>query len=68
MTEDEVLAMLRKACDRAGSQQAFAALHEITPAYVSDVLRKKRTLGPAILNALGLEVSSVVSTYRRIRK
>ena len=32
----------------------WAARHSISPAYVSDVLRKKRNPGPSILKALNL--------------
>lgn len=55
MTEDEVIERLRVACQNAGGQKAFAQLHNFTPAYVSDVLRGKRSPADRILAAIGLE-------------
>lgn len=68
MTEDEVRQMLRAACDKAGSQMAWANKHRITPAYVSDALAGKRHFGPRILAALGIEVAGSITTYRRIKR
>lgn len=67
MTEDEVRQMLRAACTKAGSQAAWATKHGITAAYVSDVLAGKRTFGPKVLEALGLEAIRTV-VYRKARK
>jgi hypothetical protein len=64
MTLQQVLALLRKECDKAGSQKAWASAHGVTGAYVSDVLKGNRDPGESILNALGLEL---VKDYRRIK-
>ena len=59
MTLDDVRKLLRKACESAGSQQAWAEANKISPAYVSDVLVERREPGPAILDALGLKATTV---------
>lgn len=51
---EEVLSILDKAVDDAGSQEAFAKQHGFTSAYVSMVRRKKRSPGLPILSALGI--------------
>lgn len=50
----DVFGMLRKACRDAGGQSAWADLHGVSPAYVSDVLNARREPGEKILVALGL--------------
>jgi DNA-binding transcriptional regulator YdaS (Cro superfamily) len=37
------------------SQAAWARSHNLSPAYVSDVINGRREPGPAILEALGIE-------------
>ncbi len=54
MTVDEVLTLLRAKCAEVGSQIAWADKHNLSGAYVSDVLRGGRKPGKAILDALGL--------------
>jgi hypothetical protein len=68
MTVDEVRAALRKACEKAGSLRAWARSRGVSPAYVSDVLLGQRAPGPAILEALGLEVERTEKTVYRRRK
>jgi len=41
-------------CKKAGSQKAWAELHDLGPTYVNDVLLQRRVPGKAILAALGL--------------
>ena len=64
MMLDQVRALLRRECDKAGNQAAWAKAHGVSPAYVSDVLVGRREPGDAILRALGLER---VVTYRRTK-
>ena len=59
MTEDDVRKLLRKACDTAGSQQAWANANNVSAPYVSDVLCQRREPGPAILSALGLRAETL---------
>lgn len=46
--------MLRDAVREAGTQKAWAERAGVSEVYVSDVLRKRRPPGDAILRALGL--------------
>jgi hypothetical protein len=61
LTLNDVIAMLKKRCEEAGSQRAFALDSKISPQYITDVLRRKREPGQMVLDALGLEK---VTTYR----
>jgi hypothetical protein len=65
MKLDEVLAELARACERSGSQRAWATANRITQQHVSDVLNRRREPGPKVLDALGLEREE--QTYRRKR-
>jgi hypothetical protein len=60
-TKQELVERLRTAIASAGSQEAFAAQHDIAAAYISDVMRGRREPGQKILDALGVER---VVTYR----
>jgi predicted transcriptional regulator len=46
---------LRKACEKAGSQKAWAQSVGLSAPYVSDVIAGRREPGESILNALGLQ-------------
>ena len=61
MTQDDVIALLRRRCEEWGSQASWAAAMRIPPAHVSDVLNGRRVAGANIVAALGLER---VVTYR----
>lgn len=50
-----VVLRLRKSCNAAGGQKAWAVKHEISTAYVNDVLKQRRLPGEKITRALGLE-------------
>lgn len=50
----EVCRRLSAACKAAGSQKAFAEKHNVSAAYVCDVLNARREPGQSILDALGL--------------
>ncbi len=54
LTEAEVRALLRGACRRAGSQDAWARRTGLSPQHVSDVLLGRREPAGQILRALGL--------------
>lgn len=51
----QVRQLLQGECRKAGGQKAWAMQHEMSPAYVSDVLQSVRAPGPTICAALGLE-------------
>jgi DNA-binding transcriptional regulator YdaS (Cro superfamily) len=63
MTNDQVIALLRKRIEQAGSQKAFAIQHELSPAFINDLLQGRREPSAAILHALGLER---VVTFRKV--
>lgn len=48
-----ILKILKKACYDSGSQKAWAEKHNISTAYVCDVLKGHRDIGEKILDALG---------------
>lgn len=54
MNEDDVIAKLRRRC-RGTTQRQVAADIGISPQLLNDVLRERRSPGPAILRALGLQ-------------
>jgi DNA-binding transcriptional regulator YdaS (Cro superfamily) len=64
MTADDVRAMLRRACKDAGSQSAWADLHNLSAAYVSDVINGRRDPGDAICSAL--EIKAELS-FRKVK-
>ncbi len=55
LSTEEVIALLRRKCDAAGGQTAFAKLHGISAPYISDVLNGRRDPGDKVLEAIGLE-------------
>ncbi len=64
MDRDQVLKLLAHACERAGSQTAWAKEAGMSAAYVCDVLQERRAPGDKVLAALGIER---VTVYRRKR-
>src|SRR5687767_5782214 len=63
LTLTDVIALLAKRCEEAGSQRAFAEANKISAQYVNDVLKQKREPGDAILKALGLQK---MESYRMV--
>lgn len=55
-----VIEALDKAVTKAGTQTAFAKQHNVSLAYVNDVLHGRRQAGRKILNALGLKLVKTV--------
>lgn len=53
-TEQQAREMLHRQCRNAGGQRAWADLHNVSEAYVCDVLKGRRDMGQAISEALGL--------------
>lgn len=50
-----VVLRLRKSCNAAGGQKAWATKHGVSAQYVNDVLRNHKPPGDKITRALGLE-------------
>ena len=65
MDEAEVRRLLRRQCEMAGSQKAWAEKHKVSTAYVSDALNQRCELGDALLKGLGVKR---VVTYRMLPK
>lgn len=53
MKADKIISILKKECEKSGSQKAWAKANGLSQAYVCDVLQGKRGIGAAIANALG---------------
>lgn len=61
---DQVVDMIREACAQEGSQYQWATRHKLSPQYVTDLLKGRRTPGPAVLKIFKLEA---VTQYREAR-
>lgn len=53
VTENELRDILQKACEKAGSQKAWAGANDVSAGYVNDILQAKRGFGKSVLKALG---------------
>lgn len=65
VTKQQLLAILRLACERAGSQAAWARANGMSSVYVSDVLSGRREPAGKLLAALGVERAIA---YRKVRE
>jgi len=54
ITAEKALLRLAREYDLAGGQQEWARRHRISPQYVCDALKGRRSLGPTLTRALGL--------------
>lgn len=54
MTDDEVRALLKKRCERAGSITVFAHLSGLSREYVSEVIHGREKISASICATLGL--------------
>ena len=62
---EQVRLRLQKAVNASGGQKAWALRHEVSAAYVNDVLRRHRLPGDKISRALGLEKALLWRTPNR---
>jgi len=53
LNEQNMIAILEKACETAGSQRAWSEANGLSPAFVNDVLQGKRGVTDRIAEALG---------------
>ena len=60
LTQEEFLGLIRDDVDAEGSQKALAARLDVSEAYLSDVLRGRRSAGNKILSRYNLRA---VTTY-----
>ena len=63
MTEDDAFKLLKEAVALAGSQRAFARAHGFSPAFLNDVLQRRRGISDAICRALRIERHVTYSTH-----
>lgn len=54
ITAEKALLRLARECALAGGQQEWAWQHGLSPQYVCDALKGRRSLGPSLTRALGL--------------
>lgn len=54
LTAEDVRSLLRRECEDAGGQKAWATENGLSAAYVNDVLRDRRAPGDSIAEILGL--------------
>ncbi len=66
LTLEQVRAELAKEVEAAGGVRAYARRHRLSAAYVSDMIRGRRDLGPGTLESLGLE-KQVIVQYKRVQ-
>jgi DNA-binding transcriptional regulator YdaS (Cro superfamily) len=64
LDSDGVRALMRQACNEAGTQKAWAEKIGVSPGFVSDILKGGREPSGAVLRAPGLERAVM---YRRAR-
>ena len=62
ISEDDMRAKLRDACDAAGGVHAWARANGINQSYVQLAVSGKRGIGPAIAAVFGYEKKSVFTT------
>jgi len=55
LTRDDLIALVRLEIVKARSQRNLARQWEVSPSYITDLLRGLRDPGPKILQAMGLE-------------
>lgn len=67
-TTDEMRAMLRAACEAAGSQIAWAKANGLSSAYVSDVLAGRREPGRSIAEAFGYQPVTMYVEVQRAQR
>lgn len=58
LTDDEIINLLKNKCKAAGGQKPWADANDLSTAYVSDVIHRRRNPGATICKALG---------YQRVR-
>jgi len=69
LTQEEFLGLIRDDADAEGSQKALAAKLAVSEAYLSDVLRGRRSAGNKILSRYNLRAeTSYVPTEEEERK
>lgn len=63
MNEKQIISILKKECEKLGSQKAWADANNLSRAYVCDILQERRGISEAIAKALGYEQ---IVIYRKV--
>lgn len=69
VTTNELMRRLRRDAEAAGSQRALARQIGVSVAYLSDVFRGRRNIGPAIAKHYGLKLTvrfERIETYTKV--
>lgn len=66
MSEKDVIDEIRKTVKAYGSMRALAREWQVTPSYISDLLKGRRVPGPKILSQLGLRAVRQPTIYVRV--
>lgn len=64
ITQDEFLKMMRKEIEVCGSQLKFSQKYEFSPAYISDVLQRKRNPSDRLASVFGYKK---VTAFQELR-
>jgi hypothetical protein len=67
MTADDIRNLLASAVGKAGGIRAWARNNDVSAAYVSDVLAKRREPGPSICLVFGVQAERE-TVYRKIKR
>lgn len=65
LSEADLRKLLKADCQKEGSQTKWAMKHDLSSAYVSDLLYGRRPFAKRVLKALGVKA---VTTYEVIKK
>lgn len=68
MTADDVRVLLKDACNKDGGIRAWARKHDLSAAYISDILLGRREPGPSVLRVFGLEAVHPETIYRKVKR
>lgn len=63
LTEQEVFKRFLQSVEDAGGQRPWAAAHGFTPAYINDMVNKRRQLSDRVLSMIGVE-REITIVYR----
>jgi DNA-binding transcriptional regulator YdaS (Cro superfamily) len=66
LTEQEVYKRFLQSVEDAGGQRRWAEAHGVTPAYVNDMVNRRRKLSVRVLAMIGIEME-VTTIYREKR-
>ena len=66
MTEDDVLAILKEECEKAGGQKTWSSAHCLSRVHINEILNRRARIGEKVARALGL--GRMPDDYRAIKE